>query len=453
MLRVAPRELRLPESFFLLSSVAAAMRFIPPSIVACVAASLVTATCPAGEQVCGTVADAFVAEELGLRREWIVQVPFNTSATRLEQVTVADGIVIAAAGDGSLHGIAAPIASAADAAASLGQPAPGTLLWSYFPSRGDGSQRPPAVGSGIVVIGGDFEAIAIDLLSGRTLWRQPLPSPAVAAAAISGDWVYVPLEGGRLMRLAVNPYQLPAVETVVEKKQVKKDAESTSAESGYGLSVSRASGEKVRPLMLSTHGSLVLPPLPLQDGVIWCTTNGLLTSLTPAQPEWVREEFSLGRPPAGRPLIVSTDSGTAIFIASNTGPAASDVVRIDLLPTGLVFAWREPLDDAVAGGATRSGDTILVPLATGGMTALAAVDGRRLWTHPRQVQLLTVTAGRLWCIDDMGRLATLDPADGRRLQQFCLAPFRVPVVNDLTNRLILASPGGIIASLAPRGDQ
>jgi hypothetical protein len=87
------------------------------------------------------------------------------------------------------------------------------------------------------------------------------------------------------------------------------------------------------------------------------------------------------------------------------------------------------------------------------MTALAAADGRWLWTHPRQMQLLTVTSGRLWCIDDMGRLATLDPADGRRLQQFCLTPFRVPVVNDTTNRLILASPGGIIASLAPRGDQ
>ena len=429
------------------------MRFPLSSLVAGVAASLVAAACLAGERVCGTVADAFVAEELGLRREWIVQVPFNTSATQLEQVTIADGIVIAAAGDGSLHGIAAPVAPAADAAAPLGQPAPGTILWSYFPSRGDGSQRPPTVGSGIVVIAGDLAAVGIDLLSGRTLWHQPLPSPAVAAAVINGDWVYVPIEGGRLVRLAVNPYREPAVQTVLEKKPAKQESDSTRPDAAAGSSVSRISGEKVRPLLLSTHGSLVLPPLPLKDGVLWCTTTGLLTWLTPALPEWVRKEFSLGKPPAGRPLIVSTDSGTVIYLASNSGPAASDVVRIDLLPTGLVFAWREPLDDAVAGGATRSGDMILVPLATGGMTALAATDGRRLWTHPRHMQLLTVTSGRLWCIDDMGRLATLDPADGHRLQQFCLTPFRVPVVNDTTDRLILASPGGIIASLAPRGEQ
>ena len=255
------------------------------------------------------------------------------------------------------------------------------------------------------------------------------------------------------MRLAVNPYREPVVQTVLEKKPAKQDADSMTADTDGGSSVSRTSGEKVPPLLLSTHGGLMLPPLPLKDGVMWCTSGGLLTWLTPAQPEWVREEFTLGRPPAGRPLIVASESSPTIFLASNAGPAASDVVRIDLLPSGMVFAWQQPLDDAVAAGAMRSGEMILVPLATGGLTALAAADGKRLWTHPQQVQLLTVTSERLWCIDDMGRLATLDPADGRRLEQFCLTPFGVPVVNDTTDRLILASPGGIVASLAPRGDQ
>lgn len=450
MLRVLPRELRLPESFLHFPSRSSAMRFILPAIVACVVASLVASACPASEQVCGTVADAFVAEELGLRREWIVQVPFNTSATRLEHVTVAEGIVIATAGDGSLHGIAAPVGAADDAESRTGQPAPGTMLWSHFPSRGGGSLRAPAVGSGIVVIVGDFEALGIDLLSGRTLWRESLPSPAVAAAVVSGDWVYVPLEGGRLMRLAVNPYREPEIQRVIEKKDA---GDKSVTDTRAGSAVSYATGTRVPPIVLSTHGSVAIAPLSLKEGVLWCTTDGLLTSLAPAQTAWVRDEFRLGRPPAGQPLIVDSASGTSIFIASNTGPAASDVVRIDPLPTGMVFAWRQPLDDAVAGGAMRSGDAVLVPLATGGLTALAATDGKRLWTHPRPVQLLTVTSGRLWCIDDMGRLATLDPADGRRLEQFCLSPFRVPVLNSMTDRLILASPGGIVASLAPRSGQ
>ena len=53
----------------------------------------------------------------------------------------------------------------------------------------------------------------------------------------------------------------------------------------------------------------------------------------------------------------------------------------------------------------------------------------------------------------MERLATVDPSDGRRLQQFCLDPFSIPVVNRHTDRLILASPGGIITSLVSRRQQ
>lgn len=429
------------------------MRSVLPSVVSCVVAGLVAATGLAGERVCGTLADAFVAEELGLRREWIVQVPFNTTATRLERVTVADGIVIATAGDGSLHGIAAPLDTNSDAEMLVGRPAPGTLLWSHFPNRTASSLHAPAVGSGIVVISGEFEAVGIDLPTGRTLWREPLSSPAVGTAAISGDWVYVPIEGGRLIRLAINPYREPVIQRVIEKKddggkesKGKSDIEATRV----AAPVSYAGGMKTSPMSLSTHGNLAFAPLPLKGGVLWCTTDGLLTWLAPGLPRWSRSEFLLGRPPAGQPLITTSNGRTAIFLASNTGPAASDVVRIDLLPTGLVFAWREPLDDAVAGKISLTAEKLLVPMGTGGLAALSATDGKRLWTHPRQVRLLSVTSGRLWCIDDMGRLAKLDAADGRRLDQFCLTPFRVPVINDTNDRLILASPGGIVAALAPR---
>jgi outer membrane protein assembly factor BamB len=444
MLRVLPRELRLPESFPRPLS-RNAMRVSLPTLFVCFAAGLVAANCSAGEQVCGTLADAFVAEELGLRREWILQVPFNTSTTRLEHVTVADDIVIAKAGDGSLHGIAADAAAASDTEPHAGQPARGTLLWSYVPQRSEGSLRPPAAGSGIVVIAGDFAVVAIDSLSGRTLWREPLPSPSVTAPVISGDWVYVPLEGGRMVRLAVNPFR----ETALSRVADQRGGQSPDA-TIPGAVVSHSQGRRTPALDLSLHGSVMLPSQPLREGVLWSTIDGRMTWLNPALPEWVRSEFTLGSPPAGRPLIVQSGDNTSIFIAANAAPAASDVVRIDLRPTGLTFVWREPLDDAVAGGAARSGDVIILPLATGGFTALAAADGKRLWSHSRQAQLLSVMSGRLWCIDDMGRLATVDPADGKRIAQYCLTPFRVPVVNTVTDRLLLASPGGIIASLAPR---
>lgn len=413
------------------------MRHAPSAFAAVVLMGVALAAFPVRGQVCGTLADAFVAEEVGLRREWVVQVPFDSAAWRLEQVTVADGIVIATAGDGSIHGIAT-------GPAEPGRPMPGTVLWSRHFSRTEGNLQAPAAGSGIVLIAGDLHAFALDAVTGRTFWEEPLPNPPTAAAVISGDWAYLPLEGSRLLRLAVNPFRAPKESPVTPRKGRDSDTKKAKVDEGPRRPLSAE--ERIKPLSISTRGRVDTPPLPFQGGVLWCTTDGLLTALVPAKDQWQRSTFDLGGPPAGGPLV----DGKTIFMATNPGRSASDIIRIDLLPIGLVYRWRAPLGDSVAGAIRLAGDTLLVPLATGGMAGLASDDGKRLWMHEPQVKLLTITSQRLWCIDAMGRLTTLDPATGGRLQQFCLGPFKIPVVNSTSDRLVLASAGGVVASLAPR---
>jgi outer membrane protein assembly factor BamB len=384
--------------------------------------------------LCGTPADAFFAEEIGLRREWIVQVPFDASRTRLERVTVADGIVVVAAADGSLHGI--PTGSTA------GGPAAGTVAWTRHFDTASAGMHAPAIGSGIVVVVAGFQAFGIDQATGRTLWQEPLPGPPTASAVVSGDSVYLPIEGGRLVRLAVDPYRRPVIERVIERKGAadRKNVETIARNEPLPF------GEKLEPLVLATHGRVDMPPLAFQRGVLWSTTDGTLTAIMPAKPEWQRLEFHVDSPLAGLPLV----RDKSIFVATNTGAAAADVIRIDLLPVGMVFSWRVPIGEAVTGDMTLAGDAVLVPLATGGLAALAADDGSLRWTHERPLQLLTVTPQRLWCIDEMGRLASIDPADGTRQRQDCLGPFRLPVMNRASDRLVLAAAGGAITMLAPR---
>lgn len=387
--------------------------------------------------LCGTPADAFFAEEIGLRREWIVQTPFDSSRGRLEHVAVADGIVVAIATDGSLHGI--PTAAAA------GRPAAGSVAWTRHLDTAAAGMHPPAIGNGVVVVANAFHAFGIDQATGRTLWQEPLPSPPTAAPVVSGDWIYLPIEGGRLVRLAIDPYREPVIERMVARKEEagrKKEKKDEPVVRSKPLPF----GEKLKPLLVATHGRVELTPLPFQGGVLWCTTDGTLTALMPAKPDWQRLEFILDRPLAGRPLV----RGKSLFVATNAGAAAADVIRIDLQPAGMVFAWRVPIAEAVAGDMSMAGDAVLVPLATGGLAALAADDGGLRWTHERPLQLLTVTPQRLWCLDDMGRLATIDPADGTRLRQYCLGSFRLPVVNSMSDRLVLAASGGAVTMLAPR---
>lgn len=422
-----------------------AMRFTFPILLVLSTLCLRTVPCESAERVWGTLGDAFVAEHVGLRREWIVQVPFDSRATRLTHVTVVDGLVLASAGDGSLHGIAASVENA-EADLPTGLPAVGSVLWTHHRDARTKSYFPPTAGSGIVVIAGDFVVTGIDAQSGHTLWKYPLPSPAIATPAISGNWVYVPIERGRLLRLPVNPLRKTSG---LENTLITSGQDKTTDQNTELKAVSFNDGDDDRsPWQISTHNALALPPLPIEKGVLWCTTAGTISRFIEATPDWIRLGFQLGRPPIGQ-LLLSNDS---IFTSINSGSSASDVVRIDLLPTGNVFVWREPLTDSVTGAIWQLDNTIFVPLATGGLTALAAEDGRWLWTHSKKVQLLTIAANKLWCLDDMERLAALDPSDGSRLQQFCLDPFRLSVTNRQTDRLILASPGGIITSLVSRSE-
>jgi hypothetical protein len=52
--------------------------------------------------LCGTAADELVAARLGLEREWVVQVPFDSAAWRLEHVVVGEALVVAQGGDGGV---------------------------------------------------------------------------------------------------------------------------------------------------------------------------------------------------------------------------------------------------------------------------------------------------------------------------------------------------------------
>ena len=73
-----------------------------------------------------------------------------------------------------------------------------------------------------------------------------------------------------------------------------------------------------------------------------------------------------------------------------------------------------------------------------------------LWRTDVAGHILAISGDRVWIIDRTGRLAGIDLASGERRERICLGGFSVPVVNVATDRLILASPDGLLVSLAPR---
>jgi hypothetical protein len=166
----------------------------------------------------------------------------------------------------------------------------------------------------------------------------------------------------------------------------------------------------------------------------------------PADSAWKRLEFDLGSQLAG-PAVVREES---IFVVT----AAGDAARVVDLPQQdireLSAAWHVVLPLPPEGGPLVSGETVVISLGAEGVIALSAETGAELWRSCLGGRLVGTTGDRVWLVDQVGRLTSLDLADGAPSEWMCLGDFTIPVTNTISERLILASPDGLVVSLAPR---
>lgn len=393
-----------------------------------------------GGGLSGTPADEFVAERIGLVREWVAQIPFDSARGALEHVVVGDGLVVAQTDDGRVHAFAA---AAFNAAARPGAAAIGTLLWSRQFGAAGGPTAPAGIGPRLVTVARDLELFAIDRATGATRWQQRTGRPPGGSVVEIGDWVYEPLSGGGIRRLTFDPLQPTAdpsapVAAQRPKPGAKKGAAKAKADA-------KPTAESLRPRTFDSAGRVERPVQALGKGLAWTTANGVLVTLQPTETDSDRFEFGLNSPAVEAPLI----RGSAVFAATT----AADLARIDFIEAGtrgLRTGWHVVLDAVPDAGPFLGGDTLVVSLGESGMAAFSAETGTPLWRSPVAGRVLAVAGDRIWIIDRTGRLAGLDLASGERRERLCLAGFSFPVVNANSDRLILASPAGLLVSLAPR---
>lgn len=406
-----------------------------------------------GDRGChaGTAADDFVADRVGLVREWIVRLPFESSRGQLRSVTIGDGIVVATSGDGSVHAIAVSRSGtaatangtpAAEAAAASGaatpRPAAGSILWSTRVDGIGGTSLPAGIGRNTVVVAGDLGVVALDADGGGIRWRENFGVPAAAAMPI-GDSVYVPLAAGRIRRTIANPLASTTIATPA----------ATPAKTGRGK---RAAAEPLRllsdrqlPDTVDGGGRLDRPVMPFGNDIAWTTRSGLLIALDRTTTGWDRHEFDLLSMAVDAPLV----RGRSIFAATVGG----DLARVDMPTTGLRglrTGWHAILDHAPDAGPLLGGNTIVVSLGDDGLAAFAADTGRPVWRSSVAGRVLAVGGDRVWLIDQVGRLSAIDMATGERRERVCLGCLTMPIVNAVNDRLFLASADGLLVCLKPK---
>jgi outer membrane protein assembly factor BamB len=391
----------------------------------------------AGSLLCGTAGDELVAARAGLNREWVVQIPFDSAGWQLEHVSVGDELVVATSGDGGVHAVKT-------SSSSDGSPRAGSVVWSQRVGRPGGPVAPAGIGPNIVTVARDLDLYAFDVEDGSQTWHRSFGRPPAGGAVTSGDYVYEPLSGDGVMRLPVNPTARP--EPASAQRRIGRDGRTAEVEKR------QKAGDPLLPVSLDAGGRVSGSPVPYQGGVVWCTDDGIIVAVvpvesdTPSGTEWTRMEFDLGSAPAG-PLVVR---GPVIYAATSRG----DLARIDDVPSSEshVFSatWHVVLPQPPEGGPLVGGDTVVISLGDEGTMAFAPETGFEKWRSCAAGNLLSVTGDRVWMIDRVGRLSSLDLATGIPSEWMCLGSFTLPIVNTVNDRLILASPDGLIVSLAPR---
>lgn len=381
--------------------------------------------------ICGSIADDLVAAAVGLDREWVVQVPFDSAAWRLAHVVVGEGLVVAQGGDGTVAAIRTDTRP--------GGARRGSVAWSAQVG-GSGPIEAAGIGARVVTVARGRSVTALDTGSGQIRWQLPIDGMASTGAMPSGGWVYTPLDGDGVFRLPEDRWAGTA-----------EPAASATAEGPRP-------GERTEPIHIDSRGEVDLPPLAYGNGILWCNSRGLIVALVREGEFSRRFEFDLGGPASGPPVVKDGD----IFVATKAG----DVARITRSPFGFVAyrgigrsgsgedvsfnGWHTVVEAVPEGSPLVGQDTVVVSLGPSGLAAFSATTGQLKWQVEQGAMPLAITDGRVWCLDDAGFLTARDLASGGRRERFCLGCYRVPVVNTISERLVLASPGGLVVSLAPR---
>jgi len=405
------------------------------SLLAVVLAAGLIALWPAAGRgqscICGSIADDLVAAAVGLDREWVVQVPFDSAGWRLAHVVVGEGLVVAQGGDGTVAAIRTDTRP--------GGARRGSVAWSAHVG-GSGPIEAAGIGSRTVTVARGRSVTALEADSGQTRWELPIGGMASAGAVPSGGWVYAPMDGDGVFRLPEDRWAGTA-----------EPAASPAAEGPRP-------GEQTDPISIDSQGEVDFPPLAYGDGILWCNSRGLIVALVRGVDSSTRLNFDLGGPASGPPVVKDGD----IFVATRAG----DVARIGRGPDGLVAytgvardsrrqevsfnGWHTVVEAVPEGSPLVGKDTVVISLGPSGLAAFSATTGELKWQVEQGATPLAITDDRVWCLDDAGFLTARDLASGGRRERFCLGCYRVPVVNTVSERLVLASPGGLVVSLAPR---
>lgn len=324
------------------------------------------------------------AARLGLVRAWAVQIGVGGGRDRLAGVVCEGDVVVAYTQRGVLQVIDAER---------------GATLWTR--QIGDPTQNfyAPAIDGKHLAVAHADEVTLVERSDGRELWTKRIEGVPSASPALGPLRVFVPTLRGRLMALPLdNP-----------------------DDDGW---------------FFASSGSIEVAPLVTPKSVVWALTSGL--AFCSAQDKanirfQLHTRGSVSAPMAFRePLI---------YIASHD----QELYAIDEMNGS--ERWRFAMGSQISQGPVVADDILLVSPEGGDLFCLGSAEGESRWSVRSVVRVSSVSPQRVYGVDTLGRLLSLDRATGALRGHLMTPRMDVPVTNGVNDRIFLASSTGLVQCL------
>jgi len=301
---------------------------------------------------------------------------------------------------------------------------------------------------------------ALDRKTGKQLWEFSLPHGASAAPLADDERFYVCLLTRELYcyelpefsaakaKATQSEEEVPPAKPAVEgsgksEKGTAADSE-PGASSGYGAAGSTAAKSDVstEPRHLWTYGAetrLERVPLGTGDYLAVSGVDGIYfaTSKFTGKLQYRLRAEAAVTAPLGQ-------YGNTAYMASQD----FNVYAVDI--EGGQILWRFTASGPILQKPEVNDDDVYVAPFHAGLYRVHRATGRQVWHNKNANRFLAANKKFVYGTDRTGRLLVLDRGRGNVLASYDARDYVVPVANELTDRVFLASNDGLIVCLRDR---
>jgi outer membrane protein assembly factor BamB len=350
--------------------------------------------------------DATALSKLGLEIYWWNQATLNNKRETVDAVVVDELGVVVQSNGGNV---------------SMFDVESGQRLWSRLIGQYDEKMYPGVLNRDTLIISAGLKLQSIRRFDGKRRWEISIPYTPACSPGIDDNQVYIGmLDGG------VHAYNM---EKIAKDKSLEK---------------MMVEPRLVQSWRYKTGASVTVPPVSNGTNVFMASRDNSLYSVTASQRrltfQFETDDY------IGTPLEISKDS---IFVYSNDHNFYCLNIK-----NGQV-RWSFVSSLSILKRPIIVGNQLFLTPNDGGMFTLNPITGAAIWKDPVEgvEHFLAASEKFVYGMHKQGYIAVIDRANGQVVGTINTKMYGYPVQNDRTDRLILASPSGLIVCLKQKNQE